>query len=261
MPPTLGSMIPKTEMPKVERQRPRLESVSFLFSIGMVLAISVGAAYGLLIFYGKLTDTSLEKAKVTLRDSQSQFQPKAISDITTLDRQLKISQELLNNHTQLSPVMKMLGELTTSNIQYDKFSYVADDSKIATIKIEGLARSYLAIAQQSTIFNNDPRVAEPYFSDFAQTESGRIRFNLRLVPNPQILKYVSWNKMQTDEASLFPVQSNTEPVTEKNDSPLLPERSNDPIVPQTNTPTIPSANSAGPGIVPTSNTQPNQATQ
>lgn len=261
MPPTLGSMIPKTEMPKTERQHPRLESVSFLFSIGVILAISVGASYGLLVFYGKVINTSLEKAKTTLRDSQSQFQPKVISDITTLDRQLKISKELLNNHTQLSPVMKMLGELTTSNIQYDKFTYVADDSKVPTIKIEGLARSYLAIAQQSTIFNNDSRVAEPYFSDFAQTESGRIRFNLRLVPNPQILKYVLWNKMQTDEASLFPIQSNPQSLPNQSDSILLPQL-NDPVVqPEANTSTIPSATSAGSGIIPTSNIQSNQVTQ
>lgn len=250
MPPNIGSMIPKTEMPKAAQARPRLESVSFLFSIGVVAAISVGAAYGILIFYGRLSDSSLQNAKVTLQDSQKQFEPKVISDITTLDRQLKISKQLLNTHVQLSPVMKMLGELTSAGIQYDKFTYVASGNEIATIKIEGLARSYLAIAQQSTIFNNDPRVAEPYFSDFSQTESGRIRFNLRLVPNPNILKYVLWNKMQTDEASLFPVQSIPQ-QTSPSDSPLLPE----PVAPvqSPSGSVIPSASSAGTGIIPSSN--------
>lgn len=260
MPPNLGSMIPKTEMPKAAQARPRLESVSFLFSIGVVLAIAVGVSYGLLIFYDKLTDSSLQNAKTTLQDSQKQFEPKVISDITTLDRQFKISRELLNSHVQLSPVMTMLGELTSSGIQYDRFTYVANGSDIATIKIEGLARSYLAIAQQSTIFNNDPRVAEPYFSDFSQTENGRIRFNLRLVPNPNILKYVQWNKMQTDEASLFPVQPIPQPSSPDANSTLLPEPSAPAAAQPSSNSVIPSASSAGTGIIPSSNAETKQPT-
>jgi hypothetical protein len=203
MPPTAGSIMPKTPPQQVVR---RSEGVSLVLALGVFALFVVGIGYGGMYAYTIMLNRSLESAKVTLQQSEKQFEPQLISQLSTLDRQLKIANQLLNQHTQITPVLKMLEETASSSVQYDDFryEYAKDEKSKPTLRIRGQARSYQAIAQQSTTLGNSKVVAEHIFSDFKVNTNGRVDFVLTLTPAADSIIYANWLKLTNQDSVLLP---------------------------------------------------------
>lgn len=203
MPPTAGSIMPKTPSPQMER---RSEGVSLVLALGVFALFVAGIGYGGMYAYTIVLNRSLESAKVTLQQSEKQFEPQLISQLSTLDRQLKIASQLLGKHTQITPVLEMLQETASSSVQYDDFryEYAKDEKSKPTLRIRGQARSYQAIAQQSTTLGNSKVVAEHIFSDFKVNTNGRVDFVLTLTPAADSIIYANWLKLTNQDSALLP---------------------------------------------------------
>jgi hypothetical protein len=215
-------------MPKMANPTPSKtvssRSVSLIGTIGLLLLVCAGLAYGLVLAYKTFLVSSITGARETLVASEKQFEPELIAELTVLDRQLTLSQQLLEKHVQISPILDMLSEKTLTSVQFDEFDYELGDATVTpVIRISGQARSYRAIAQQSTVLSNDARVQEHIFSDFIVNESGKVEFQLKIIPSPNALYFVKWYVDAVQESALLPIA--TVPVAETQ-NPLEPAQQN-----------------------------------
>lgn len=224
------------------------KTVSILGTLGLLALVSAGLAYGLLYAYIIYMSSSITAARDTLAKSEKQFEPELIAELTVLDKQMTISKTLMDKHVQISPILQMLNEKTLSSIQLDEMDYQLGDSKtVPVMKLKGQARSYRAIAQQSTVFSNDDRIREHVFSDFTVNETGRVEFQLKIVPSPDVIYFSKWYQTRMKDQALLPASL---PST-----PAAPE-----VV--DNSRYVPAAESVAPataGAIPITNTQSNVA--
>lgn len=222
MPPVQNPMIPKAPS---TTSAVRSTGVNLIFTLGFLLALTVGLSYVLLMAYNSYLDKSVVSAQETLNNSQKQFEPKLITELTTVDKQLQIASVLLGQHTQVSPLFKIIESSTSLSVQYDtmQFSAKAND-KLPEIKIKGQANSYQAIAAQSAIFAANDNIAEHIFSNFLVNQNGKVEFDLRITPSPDILYYEKWFENNQQDGSLLPGQVTV-------DDQLLPSDSTAPVIP------------------------------
>ncbi len=126
----------------------------------------------------------------SLARSQKAFEPKVILELKDLDMRLKTASTLLQKHIAVSSFFEMLGAQTLPGIAYDSFRFINDEKEGYSIVITGRATSYETIAEQSSIFGDDSRVAQHVFSNFKLLDTGRISFDLFVVPSPSGILYV-----------------------------------------------------------------------
>lgn len=124
----------------------------------------------------------------SINRAEKAFEPSVILDLKKLDIRLQAGTQLLKNHVAISDFLASLAESTLPDVSYSglSFAFSPDGS---TIAINGEARGYLQIAQQSDIFETNQYIQNHIFSDFSLTDTGRITFSLNFTINPELMVF------------------------------------------------------------------------
>ena len=124
--------------------------------------------------------------------AQARFEPSKILQLQVLDNRLIASNEILSKHIVVSPIFKVLQEVTLKNISYTKFSYDFNDSsknnKVA-ISMTGIAKGYQSIALQSDIFAKYKYLIDPIFSNLLLDDKGNVIFDLDFSVDSNFVDY------------------------------------------------------------------------
>ena len=185
------SFIPKRPLATERAVEPRHSSVfsllAMFFFIGSI--ISAGGVY----FYNKSVGARIIVKKDQISHSEDAIDTKFLDEIKELDRRIKASNTILDNHIALSPIFQALSVITLKSIRYSHFDYkISNDSekgKTVDISMDGTAQSYRSIALQSDKFSENRNIQDPVFSNLSLTDKGLINFNLSFSVNPDFLKY------------------------------------------------------------------------
>lgn len=159
-----------------------------------LLIVSIALAGGV-FFWKTAKEKSFNEKRSQIQSSEDAIDTKFLDEIKDLDRRIKASNQLLNNHVSLSPLFTALGQSTLKSIQYTRFDYKISDGsdlnpKKVTISLSGVAKSYASIALQSDAFSQNRNIQDPIFSGLNRDEkSGTVNFNLDFTVNPAFLNY------------------------------------------------------------------------
>lgn len=103
-----------------------------------------------------------------------------------VDAKLRLAEQLLQQHIDVTPVFRVLEELTLPSVAYTKFNYSPTG-----LALEGRALSYEDLAVQSEKFAADKeRVRSAVISDInLDNTTGQIAFKLSLTLDPRVIAY------------------------------------------------------------------------
>ncbi|KKP87384.1 MAG: hypothetical protein UR90_C0007G0022 [Parcubacteria group bacterium GW2011_GWC1_35_8] len=186
------SFIPKK--PIIEERTVPARSVNFFTIISIFLLFTVLIVTGGLYFYKGILATDITKKENDLNLAKNRFEPSKITELQLLDKRLRSSTEILSRHIAISPIFRVLSDITMKTVRYTKFSYnigTEKDTKV-TVKMSGQAVGYRSVALQSDLFvtkEEGKNFIDPVFSNLSLDDKGNVLFDLEFLVDPSFVDY------------------------------------------------------------------------
>jgi len=201
------SFIPKKLItPETQVKQPK--SLFSLVAI-FLLIVTVLASVFLYIYKIYLTkqEGSLSASIALNRDS---FEKDTIEELELFNKRTSSAKEILSNHIILSPMFKLLEEITIPSIQYTKFEQETSE-KGFVVNMEGVALDYRSIALQADMFNTTKgrSFENVLFSNLTKDKNNYITFNLSFTVSPDLLSYEKNSASEQTQSSDASTTSST----------------------------------------------------
>lgn len=179
--------------------------------IALVLAAAVFA-------YELYLKGDRDRKAENLAQAQRAVDLDTVEDFIRLRDRLNAVESLLDQHVELSGFFDILEEKTLQTVRFSSLNVTVANDRSAEIDMEGVARSFNALAAQSAAFASERRIKRAIFSDIAVNDNGTVGFTLTATVDPRLIT----------SAALLPGMAEETPAV----------RTNLPVAP---TPTLPSA--------------------
>lgn len=183
------TFIPKKPMVQETSTAPVSRPVGFLSSISLVIFIITLALGAGVFLWEKYETTQVEELAVSVQRVEKKFEPQLITQLQSLDKQLRNANILLKNHTVTSPLLDLLESSTLKQVQFNKFDVSTDEVKGVVVRMSGVAQDYDTIAQQSDVLGASSFLKNVIFSNFFLTPQGKVNFDLSFGISPEFLSF------------------------------------------------------------------------
>ncbi len=198
------SFIPKK--PIVEERTVEARPVNFFVVVSIFIFFTILLASVGIYFYEKYLSGQIVQMDSTLNKAKSRFEPSKIVQLQVLNKRLRASTEVLAKHVAISPIFKVLQDITMKTVRYTKFSYdfSLDKAINVNIRMSGLAIGYRSIALQADLFGKNKNIINPIFSNLSLDDRGNVIFDLDF---SVVTSFIDYKKMLeiTNENSNNPV--------------------------------------------------------
>ena len=182
------SFIPKTSLEPVHNSggKKPLGLFAFLATIIFFISAVVGAgAFG----WDKYLEGKKETMKLDLSKNIKAFEPQTIDQYVRLDNRINAAKELLAKHVAVSYIFDFLQDKSLQSVGFSDFKYNVGPDGVATLNMNGVAKSYNAVAYQSTVFGNERALRGPIFSNLDLDNQGDVVFNFTTAVDPGFIAY------------------------------------------------------------------------
>jgi hypothetical protein len=193
------SFIPKK--PVTEARAPvSRSSVSFFSVVSTVIFVVAGVMLGGSYFYKVSLEKKRDLLATSIADNTKKFDMDFLREVTTLDKRIKASNEVLAKHTLVSPIFTRLEQLSLKTVQFSKFELapsVANNAGPVSVKMSGRAVNYAAIASQSDVLagvgsSKNTYFLNPIFSNLNLDDRARVSFDLTFSVDSDLISYPSY---------------------------------------------------------------------
>ena len=155
-----------------------------LFASFTVFLLTI-AAYGGLILLNRTQSKALNEITSQIQQKEEIFEDESIKEILLLDYRLKNIRSLLTQHLFVSNVFHVIETDTMPQTSFLDFSFLAKERKIT---LRGETFSYALLAQQMTVFEDDPGIEQAVFEGLSRSGDNKVQFKLTLTIKPSILQ-------------------------------------------------------------------------
>ena len=224
------SFVPKKTIAEREPKRSGGGFGGLLNLLALLIFIASILGAGGVYFYRSSLLNTLESYKESLVRAKAAFEPTLITKLQLLDKRMKASTIILDNHVAVSPIFSLLGEITLPTVRYSDFSYEFNkqNPNLVNIKINGQAKGYNYIALQADLFAQNNFIKNPIFSSFTLDQFGNISFNLTFSVDKSLVVYESFLERQQslNEPEIIPETLPVSPTLPTDDaSNVMPNQS------------------------------------
>ena len=181
------SFIPKK--PIIEEINTKKSSTGFLTVLVVLIFITMALTYGGLYFYQTILIKNIASKQEQLDTANKRFEISKINDLEVLDKRLKAGNKVLERHITISPIFKILQEITMKQVRYTKFSYEIEEKDKIVVKMSGLAIGYRYIALQADLFSANKNFIDPVFSNLTLDDKSNVSFDLTFAVDPSLVDY------------------------------------------------------------------------
>lgn len=183
------SFIP--QKPIVKERATSSRPIGFFMVIALFILFTVLLATGGLYFYKGINEKKIVSMDNTLNLARNRFEPAKIAELQVLDKRLNAATEVLGKHMVLTPIFKVLEQLTMKTVRYTSFDYEfgGEGNALVYVKISGQAIGYRSIALQSDLFATNKNIIDPVFSNLTLDASGNVLFDLEFSVEPNFANY------------------------------------------------------------------------
>ena len=184
------TFIPKKPIvPETSGPRPVSRPVGLLSAFSAVLFfVAIVCAVGVYVWQQYETQQSTKLA-ASIAIVEKSFDPQLITQLQTLDTQLKSANTVLADHTVVTPIFNVLASSTLPQIQFTKMGLIDDPVNGMSVTMSGVADSYQTIAQESDVLGSTSAFKNVLFSNFVLTTAGQISFDLSFDVDPSITNF------------------------------------------------------------------------
>ena len=181
------SFIPKQSLSRDARSSGQPIGLFLLLSL-VVLIVALLFLGGAYFYRFKLTDeinrpcssvsgNELEECGLlpSLTIRRESLRENDIIAFELLDKQLRLADEIIKQHTTLLPVLSFIEGETLKSIKYTSFSQTGVD-----LNLNGVARNYEGVALQSIELSKNPLIKDFIFSGVNADQQGNVSFALKL---------------------------------------------------------------------------------
>lgn len=151
---------------------------------GLAIA-GAGATFG----YQKLLETIRDKKAEELAAAEASISRETVDEFLRLQGRLNATEDLLDKHIALSRFFTVLETLTLQTVSFNSLDLKISDTGAVEFGMEGSARSFNALAAQSSAFAADRRIREAIFSDIKALPSGVVEFSLSAEIDPALIAW------------------------------------------------------------------------
>ncbi|HYD90955.1 MAG TPA: hypothetical protein VEA37_05640 [Flavobacterium sp.] len=184
------SFIPKK--PIIEHRTSAPRTISFFFIIAVFVLFTVIVATAGLYLYKGVLGKKLVQMDSNLTLAKNRFEPSKVTELQTLDKRLRSSNEILSKHVAITPIFEALGALTLPTVRYTKFDYHINEDGVMLVNMSGQAVGYRSVALQSDLFSTKEEARNfinPVFSNLTLDNSGNVLFDLEFSVDPSFVNY------------------------------------------------------------------------
>jgi len=186
LPPTIPtSFVPKQPVAPTLRRQKSGTNIFFLLGAGALgLAIVASLATFGYEFYLKSARDTKEAELVT---AQQQVDIDAVEGFIRLRDRLNAVEIILDRHVALSEFFNTLEVRTLQTVRFSNLGLTVDADRSAGIEMNGIARSFNALAAQSAAIAAEKRIKRAIFTDIQVNENGTVGFTLTAVLDPRLI--------------------------------------------------------------------------
>lgn len=152
---------------------------------GFTVFLLTIAAYGGLILLNRAQSKALNEIAAQIQQKQETFEEDSMKEITLLDSRLKNIRSLLAQHVFVSNLFRLIERDTLTQTNFLDFDFL---TKERTITLSGETSSYALLAQQITIFEDDPGIERAQFEGLGRAGENKVQFKLTLILKPAVLQ-------------------------------------------------------------------------
>ncbi len=182
---------------------------TIIFFISVLIA---GGTFG----WSKYLSSQKVKMKQDLDRNIKAFEPQTLQEYVRLNTRLNASQQLLSKHVAVSYIFDFLSENTLQSVSFNDFKYSVTADGSAGLSLNGIAKSYNAVAFQSEVFGRERSLENPIFSNLDLDNQGNVIFNFATKLNPGFINYTRkavQAAAEQNSGDVMPLESNTPGVT------------------------------------------------
>lgn len=207
MPPT-PTTIPTSFVPK-QPVRPgssyaKSGNSTFLFVSFIILGVVLLGVIGVFAYEKYLISTRDSKAEqVTL--AQQSINEQTVEDFIQTRNRFIAANTILDEHVAVSGFFTLLESLTLSTVRFNSLSFTLTDDRSAEIRMDGTARTFNALAAQSSAFASEKNIQRAIFSNISVGEGNTVTFSLSADIDPELITFVAPEIMpapQTEPSAL-----------------------------------------------------------
>lgn len=188
------SFIPKR--PNEPKLQFKVKGTGFFFVFSLIVFFVSVAIFGGLFFYRAILNNDIKKLANSFNNAKSVFDLNLISDIAKVSDKINFSKSILAKHTTPVPFFDFLESSTLPEVRFTKFDYSVSKEGEYLVSLDGSARSYIALASQSKIFEKNSNFKNISFSGLSLGDKGLVNFKVQLSLTPEFLAYKINNEQQ-----------------------------------------------------------------
>ena len=161
--------------------------MNVFFIIGGVIAIISIALAAAVFGYELYLKNARDQKSADLTEAQKAVNLDTVEEFIRLKNRLSTVETLLNQHVGLSEFFDTLEARTLQTVRFSGLSVAVEDDRSAEIKMEGVARSFNALAAQSSAIAAEKRIKRAIFSDISVKTNGTVGFTLTATLDPRLI--------------------------------------------------------------------------
>ena len=221
-----------------------------LLLIGSSILLGVGTLASAGVFGYELYLKSARDAKAAeLTAAQRAVDIDTVEGFIRLRDRLSATESILNQHVELSEFFDVLESRTLQTVRFSNLLISVNGDRSAEIEMEGVARSFNALAAQSASIAAEKRIKRAIFSGITVNDNGTVGFSLSATLDPRIITSGEILPGITDEEPEAPQpQAPTAPASPVTPAPATTSA---PATPRPATTTAPAAAPRTPAATPT----------
>lgn len=169
-------------IPKPPKEEPIWLNILFYISVGLL--ISVILSYFLLNYLQRNSIKILEGIETSLQVAQTPEERELENSVLQYKKKIDNFMIIFRQHKTNSSVFPFLEEITHPDVQFSSFRLVRP-----SVTLSGTAENFIALAQQLSIFQKNPRISNTNLSQVLSGEDGNVSFTFTLTLPPEIFEF------------------------------------------------------------------------
>lgn len=182
------SFIPKTSIDTTATALPRRHMGFFTFISLIIFFLSALSAGGMYMWHKYLIGSE-QSLKESLDRNIKSFESQTIEEYVRLNNRIDAAKYLLSHHVAISYIFDFLSEKTIKSVRFLDLKYDVGVDGVATLTMNGEAKSYNAVAYQSEVFGKEKSLKSPLFSNLDLDTVGNVVFNFTTKIDPSFIFY------------------------------------------------------------------------
>lgn len=194
MPPS-PTTIPTSFVPKqpVRSGSPYSKSGGNTFFIVALIVLAVSVVSSVAVFgYEQYLKSVRDSKAEQVRTAQESLSTETVEDFIRTRNRFIAAGSILESHTAATGFFELLETMTLENVRFNSLSFEVGEDGSAQIAMDGVARTFNALAAQSSAFAEEKRIKRAIFSEIAlNTQNDTVTFTLTADLDPKLLSFAN----------------------------------------------------------------------